>query len=70
LATARLRAEIHHGIAQLPLHGAPLTATLIEPDAPSPRSVQYFEQMGHRGLWADELVGQLAGRNVDGTDAS
>jgi arylsulfatase len=43
----------HHGVAQLPLHGAPLTSTLIDPDAPSPRSVQYFEQMGHRGLWAD-----------------
>ena len=23
------------------------------PTAPAPRSVQYFEQMGHRGLWAD-----------------
>jgi hypothetical protein len=42
-----------HGVAQLPMHGASLRSTFDDPAAPAPRSVQYFEQMGHRGLWAD-----------------
>jgi arylsulfatase A-like enzyme len=41
------------GVPQIPMHGKPLTATFADPAAPAPRSVQYFEQMGHRGLWAD-----------------
>ena len=41
----------HGGLPQMPLHGAPITATFTDPAAPSPRSTQYFEQMGHRGLW-------------------
>jgi len=42
-----------NGVAQLPMHGASLMSTFASPDAPPPRHVQYFEQMGHRGLWAD-----------------
>jgi arylsulfatase len=45
--------EQHHGLAQLPMHGAAITATFADEDAPPPRSVQYFEQMGHRGIWSD-----------------
>jgi len=41
------------GVPQMPVHGASLAATFADPDAPAPRHVQYFEQMGHRGLWAD-----------------
>lgn len=41
-----------NGVAQMPLHGAPITATFSDASAPAPRSIQYFEQMGHRGLWA------------------
>jgi arylsulfatase A-like enzyme len=41
------------GVPQLPVHGASLTATFADPDAPAARPVQYFEQVGHRGLWAD-----------------
>jgi arylsulfatase A-like enzyme len=41
------------GVPQIPVHGASLTATFADPQAPPPRNVQYFEQMGHRGLWAD-----------------
>jgi len=41
------------GVPQMPLHGASLRATFTDPDAPPPKDVQYFEQMGHRGLWAD-----------------
>ncbi|MEY2478229.1 MAG: hypothetical protein QOG87_3544 [Actinomycetota bacterium] len=41
------------GIAQMPVHGASIASTFDDADAPAPRNVQYFEQMGHRGLWAD-----------------
>jgi arylsulfatase len=41
------------GVEQLPLHGRSLLPTFDDPDAAPPRSVQYFEQMGHRGIWAD-----------------
>ena len=43
----------HHGVSQIAIHGGPITATFDDPAAPPPRSVQYFEQMGHRGLWSD-----------------
>jgi arylsulfatase len=43
----------HHGVPQLPMHGAPITATFADGGAPPPRSSQYFEQMGHRGMWVD-----------------
>ena len=43
----------HNGVPQIPMHGASITATFDDPSAPAPRSTQYFEQMGHRGLWAD-----------------
>jgi arylsulfatase A-like enzyme len=43
----------HRGVPQIPMHGASITATFDDPSAPAPRPMQYFEQMGHRGLWAD-----------------
>jgi arylsulfatase len=45
--------ERHDGVPQLPMHGASIRATFTDAAAPAPRSVQHFEQMGHRGLWAD-----------------
>jgi arylsulfatase len=45
--------EQSNGVAQMPIHGASITATFDDADAPAPRAIQYFEQMGHRGLWAD-----------------
>lgn len=45
--------ESFAGHAQLPMHGASLAATFDDAAAPAPRRVQYFEQMGHRGIWAD-----------------
>jgi arylsulfatase len=45
--------DVFNGVTQIPLHGRPITSTFDDADAPAPRSVQYFEQMGHRGLWAD-----------------
>jgi len=41
------------GHPQLPLHGRSIRPTFDDPGAPPPRSVQYFEQMGHRGIWVD-----------------
>lgn len=38
---------------ELPLHGRSLFETFDDAAAPPPRSVQYFEQMGHRGIWHD-----------------
>ena len=35
------------------VHGASLRPTFDDGAAPPPRRMQYFEQMGHRGLWAD-----------------
>ncbi|MGF2075879.1 hypothetical protein ACQUFC_20455, partial [Enterococcus casseliflavus] len=34
-------------------HGRSLVATFDDPSAPPPRRVQYFEQVGHRGIWLD-----------------
>ncbi len=41
------------GHEQLPMHGRSIVGTFHDPEAPAPRRVQYFEQMGHRGIWAD-----------------
>jgi len=41
------------GHPQMPLHGQGLAYTWDDPDAAAKRSVQYFEQFGHRGLWLD-----------------
>lgn len=41
------------GREQLPVAGRSILPLLADPSAPPPRRVQYFEQMGHRGIWAD-----------------
>jgi len=41
------------GVAQLPLDGASMWATVDDADAPPPKPVQYFEMFGHRGIWED-----------------
>lgn len=41
------------GHEQMPMHGRSILATFTDATAPAPRRVQYFEQMGHRGIWAD-----------------
>jgi arylsulfatase len=41
------------GIEQMPMHGASLLSTFADPAAPRPREVQYFEMVGHRGIWRD-----------------
>ncbi|HZQ88110.1 MAG TPA: arylsulfatase, partial [Acidimicrobiales bacterium] len=43
----------YRGVPQIPVAGASIASTFSDATAPAPRSLQYFEQMGHRGLWAD-----------------
>ncbi|HEV7158820.1 MAG TPA: arylsulfatase [Caulobacteraceae bacterium] len=45
--------ETMAGFPQMPMHGASLAQTLAAPAASLARSVQYFEMVGHRGLWLD-----------------
>jgi arylsulfatase A-like enzyme len=42
-----------NGVDQLPMHGSSIVPTFADADAPAQRKVQYFEQMGHRGIWVD-----------------
>ena len=41
------------GHEQIPMHGRSIAPTFDDASAPAPRTVQYFEQMGHRGIWSD-----------------
>lgn len=55
-----------NGVVQQPMHGRSIVATFDDPDAPAPRSTQYFEQMGHRGIWHDGW--KATTYHVEGTD--
>ena len=57
---------IHHGLEQLPIHGESLAYTFDDPFAKTRKSVQYFELMGNRGIWADGW--KAVARHVTGTD--
>jgi arylsulfatase len=41
------------GVPQMPVHGASLAPTFGDPTAAPARAVQYFEMLGHRGIWKD-----------------
>ena len=41
------------GVKQMPMHGVSLLPTLTDPEARPDRAVQYFEMLGHRGIWRD-----------------
>jgi arylsulfatase A-like enzyme len=45
--------QIVAGVPQMPLHGVSLAATFSDPQARLDRGPQYFEMLGHRGLWHD-----------------
>ena len=45
--------ELFGGHVQLPIHGRTIQPLWDDADAAPPRSVQYFEQLGHRGIWVD-----------------
>ncbi|WP_417516932.1 arylsulfatase [Minwuia sp.] len=42
-----------NGVDQMPLHGSSIAETFTDADASPARSVQYFEMLGHRGIWKD-----------------
>ncbi|MEZ5274696.1 MAG: hypothetical protein R2694_20820, partial [Ilumatobacteraceae bacterium] len=52
LTGAPVPAEFN-GRSQMPLHGASILPTFADGAAAAPRGVQYFEQMGHRGIYVD-----------------
>ncbi len=39
------------GVEQQPVHGRSLVPVLHDEHAPPPRDTQYFEMLGHRGIW-------------------
>ncbi len=39
------------GVSQQPLEGSSLVYSFDAPDAPTPKEAQYFEMLGHRGIW-------------------
>src|SRR5262249_7773553 len=41
------------GVTQMPIHGRSLVPALLNERAPAARDVQYFEMLGHRGIWRD-----------------
>jgi arylsulfatase len=45
-------AEVN-GIAQQPIEGTSLVYSWEAPDSPTQKQVQYFEMLGHRGIWRD-----------------
>ncbi len=44
---------VYRGLEQIPVSGVPLTYTFDDPAAPTTKSAQYYEMMGHRGIYAD-----------------
>ena len=46
--------EVYRGYEQMPIAGTSMVSSWdAAPDAPSAKPVQYFEMMGHRGIWQD-----------------
>ncbi len=43
----------YRGLEQIPVSGTSLAYSFDSPDEPSRKRVQYFEMMGHRGIYAD-----------------
>lgn len=54
------------GVEQLPVHGHSLARSFDVPDVPMSGRVQYFELLGHRGIWADGW--KAVTHHVQGTD--
>jgi arylsulfatase len=45
--------EVVAGVPQMPVHGVSLLPTFADPAAKLARGPQYFEMLGHRGIWKD-----------------
>ncbi len=43
--------EVFAGVPQMPVHGKSLLSVLRDDAAPPARDTQYFEMLGHRGIW-------------------
>ncbi len=52
-ATGVERLDVIDGVAQRELDGSSLLATFDDPDAPAPRTSQYFELLGSRAMYLD-----------------
>lgn len=44
---------VFEGVCQIPLQGKSIRQTFNNPKSPNPRSTQYFELWGSRGIWHD-----------------
>ena len=43
---------VHRGVEQMPITGTSMLSSFTAAaDAPTAKPVQYFEMMGHRGIW-------------------
>jgi arylsulfatase len=58
--------DTYRGVDQIPMHGMSLAYTFDNPEAPSTRTVQYFETAGYRGIYADGYKAIAA--HTPGTD--
>ena len=45
--------DVVAGVPQMPVHGVSLKQTFTDPAAALARGPQYFEMLGHRGVWKD-----------------
>ncbi|HWA62784.1 MAG TPA: arylsulfatase [Caulobacteraceae bacterium] len=45
--------DVVAGVPQMPVHGVSLVPTFDDKTADLPRGPQYFEMLGHRGIWKD-----------------
>jgi arylsulfatase len=43
----------YHGIPQMPIHGTSMAYLFDDATAPTRREIQYFEMIGHRGIWSN-----------------
>jgi len=43
--------DVFAGVPQMPIHGKSLVPALHDAHAPPARDTQYFEMLGHRGIW-------------------
>jgi arylsulfatase len=44
---------VYRGVEQMPISGESFAYTIEAPEEPTRKPVQYFEMLGHRGLWLD-----------------
>ena len=61
--------ETYRGIDQMPVTGSSFAYAFDDAEAPTPKEAQYFEMIGHRGIWVDgwKAVARHSRRN-DWTD--